>query len=100
MFIFANLLYAIANILHIVLNIYFWIVIIKCLISWVNPDPYNQVVMILNRLTEPVLISIRRKLPFLMLSGLDLSPLILILGIQFAQSFFVQTLFDLSRHLR
>lgn len=60
-------------------TIYIWIIIIRALISWVSPDPYNPIVQILYRLTEPVLRPLRRLVPPHKLGGLDLSPLIAIL---------------------
>lgn len=60
-------------------TIYIWIIIIRALISWVSPDPYNPVVQILYKLTEPVLRPLRRLVPPHKLGGLDLSPLIAIL---------------------
>ena len=60
MFIFANLLIAIASIANILLTLYMWIVIISALISWVNPDPYNPIVRFLHAVTDPVLKPIRK----------------------------------------
>ncbi|WP_457595068.1 YggT family protein, partial [Hydrogenimonas sp.] len=45
---------AFAQILHMVISIYIWVVIIAALVSWVRPDPYNPIVQTLYRLTEPV----------------------------------------------
>ena len=39
------LISAIFQVLHAVLSIYFWIVIGRAIISWVNPDPYNPIVI-------------------------------------------------------
>ncbi len=50
----STLIEAIAQILHMVLTIYIWVVIISALITWVRPDPYNPIVQVLRRLTEPV----------------------------------------------
>ncbi len=44
MFVFANLLSAVAHIIDISLTIYMWILIVRAVISWVNPDPYNPIV--------------------------------------------------------
>jgi len=63
--------------------LYIWIIIIASFLSFVRPDPYNPIVQVLTRLTEPVFAFIRKKLPFLVLSGIDLSPLIIIFGLQF-----------------
>lgn len=77
------LFYAVLQTLHTVINLYIWIVIIAALLSFVRPDPRNPVVQILYRLTEPVFQWIRNKLPFVVISGIDFSPLIIILGLQF-----------------
>jgi YggT family protein len=65
-----------------VLSVYLFIVIGAALISWVNPDPYNPLVRILRNLTEPLLWRIRKYMPFTYRSGLDFSPLVLLLAIQ------------------
>lgn len=91
MFVFSNLIFALANILHIVLNLYMWIVIARALLSWVNPDPHNPIVRFLYNVTEPVLYAIRRRVP-MFLGGVDFSPMVVILGIYFLDSFLVPTL--------
>ena len=95
MIVLSTLLVAIANILHMVLNLYIWVVIIAALISWVRPDPYNPIVQILYRLTEPAYAFIRRYIPT-NFGGLDVAPLILILALQFFDLFFVNLLFKLA----
>jgi YggT family protein len=66
-----------------VLDIYSWIIIAAALMSWVSPDPRNPIVMFLRQVTEPVLNPVRRLLPPWKTGGLDLSPLIVLLVIQF-----------------
>jgi YggT family protein len=65
------------NVVHLVITIYIWIIIVRALISWVSPDPFNPVVRFLYRATEPVLRPVRRSLPTYQI-GLDLSPLVII----------------------
>jgi len=84
------LIYAIVQTLHTVMNLYIWIVIITALLSFVRPDPRNPVVQILHRLTEPALDFIRRKMPFVVFSGVDLSPLVIILGLQLLDNFMMR----------
>lgn len=91
MFIFGNIILGIAEVLNWVLVAYMWVVVIRALISWVNPDPYNPIVQILNRLTEPVLRPIRRFVPPHSL-GIDLSPMIAVLVIIFLRIALVRTL--------
>ncbi|HVO64881.1 MAG TPA: YggT family protein [Syntrophales bacterium] len=99
MFVLGNFIVAAAKIIHIILNIYMWIVIARALISWVNPDPYNQIVQFLYRITEPVLALVRRWLPFRGM-GIDLSPLVVILAIYFIDEFLIGSLIELAAHLR
>ncbi|MBI3625384.1 MAG: YggT family protein [Candidatus Rokubacteria bacterium] len=74
------------------LDIYSWIIIAAALISWVSPDPYNPLVQVLRRATEPVLRPIRRLLsPYQ--AGLDFSPLVAILIIQFVERVILPSLF-------
>jgi YggT family protein len=98
MFVVSNLVMTIARLLEIVLEVYFWIIIVRALLSWVNPDRYNPIVQFLYRVTEPVLRPIRRRLPMEM--GLDFSPLVVILAIKVLQWFLVDSLRDLAVSLR
>ena len=84
------LIYSIVQLIHTVINLYIWIVIIAALLSFVRPDPRNPIVQILYRLTEPVYAVLRRKMPFLIVGGIDLSPLVIILGLQFIDTFMMR----------
>ena len=99
MFVFSNLVLAVARLLELVLWAYFWIIIARAVLSWVNPDPFNPIVRFLYRVTEPVLRPIRRRLPTVGM-GLDLSPMLVILAIYFLQAFLVESLRDLALSLR
>ena len=101
MFILGNLLQAVASILGSLLWLYFWILVIRIVLSWVNADPYNPIVRFLCSVTDPVLYALRRLLPFpTVIGAIDLTPLLLMLFIQFLQIFLVQSLVDLSLALR
>lgn len=65
----------------LLLNIFLFAIIIQAILSWVNPDPYNPVVSLLNYLTWPVLKHFRKLLP--PISGFDLSPIFAIITILF-----------------
>jgi YggT family protein len=99
MFIFANLLIAIANILDILLTVYMWIVIISAIISWVNPDPYNPIVRFLRGVTDPVYRPIRRVIGF-RLGIIDISPMVVILAILFVKYFLIRSLIELAYKLK
>jgi YggT family protein len=93
-----NIIIGITKVLEIVLEIYMWVIIIRALISWVNPDPYNPIVQVLTRLTEPVLRPIRKLVPPYKV-GLDFSPLIAILIIIFLQYALIRNLYRLAARL-
>ena len=95
MFVFNNLLAAIARVLDVVLSIFMWIVIARAILSWVSPDPYNPIVRFIHNITEPVLHQIRKRLP-LNFGGIDFSPILVLLAVIFLQQFVVQSLYDLA----
>lgn len=98
MFIVANLLEAIAYILNMGLTFLLILVFARAVISWVQASPYNPIVQFLYTTTEPILRPIRRRLP--PMSGIDISPLVVLVIIVFLQRALVQTLFDIARRLR
>ena len=93
-----NFIYATAEVLGYVLEIYTYIIIARALISWVNPDPYNPIVQFLHKITEPVLAPFRQ-LTGSYRTGIDLSPIIVILVIMFLKTFLVRSLFQLASRL-
>ena len=98
MTVLGNLVMALAQVLHILLNVYMWIVIIRAIISWVSPDPYNPIVSLLYRVTEPVLGYARRIIPSL--GGIDLSPILVLVLIVFLDQFLVQTISEFGLRLK
>jgi YggT family protein len=99
MFIFANLLLAVAKIADILLSAYMWIIIISALISWVNPDPYNPIVRFLYSVTDPVLRRVRKVIGF-RLGVIDISPMVVILAIYFVKYFLIQSLIEFAYKLK
>ena len=96
--ILSTFILAVAQLLSTVITIYIWVVIIAALITWVRPDPYNPIVQVLMRLTEPVYAFIRRYIPTV-IGGIDLAPIIVILGLQFLDLFVVKLLVQLAHGL-
>ncbi len=99
MIVLANTLSAIAIVVGSLLKIYFWVVVISALLSWVRPDPYNPIVRTLRTLTEPVYYRIRKALPFTYTSGIDFSPLIVLLAIELVDRIVVNSLLEYARTL-
>ncbi len=92
---------ALLDVVLLVLNLYQWVVIIAALFSWLYAfnvvNPRNAVVMAiantLYRLTEPVLRPIRQILPSM--GGMDLSPVVLLIGIYFLQRLIVTSVYPM-----
>lgn len=95
MFVFGNFISALAAILDYILTILNWLIIIRALISWVNPDPFNPIVRILYKTTEPLLVPFRRIIPMYTM-GFDISPVFALIFIWFLKLFLVRTLFGIA----
>ena len=100
MFIFANLLFAVAQVLDWVLFAYFWILVGRRVVSWVHADYNNPIVRFLYAATEPVLERVRSRLPLAAVGGFDLSPIVVWLAVMFLQRFLVRSLYDLAYALK
>lgn len=98
MFVLGNLISAVATILDFILTIANWLIIIRALLSWVNPDPYNPVVQFLYKTTEPLLAPFRRLVPAYSI-GIDISPIFALLLIWFLKLFVVRTLVSIAMRM-
>jgi YggT family protein len=94
----SNIVMGLGGIIHSLITVYIWVVIIAAVISWVRPDPYNPIVQVLARLTEPVYAFIRHYIPT-NINGLDVAPIILIIGLQVVDVIFVELIMGLARAL-
>ncbi len=97
MFVLGNFIITLAQLLDIVLTALWWLILIRALISWVSPDPFNPIVQFLYRTTDPLLNPIRRFMPA---SGIDFSPLVAFLVIIALKSFAVASLYDLGLRVK
>lgn len=100
MIIFANTLSAVAMVAGSLLRVYFWVVVISAVLSWVRPDPYNPVVRTVRTLTEPVYFRVRKLLPFTYTSGIDFSPLVVLLAIELLDRIVVNSMLQYATTLR
>jgi YggT family protein len=99
MFVVSNFLVALAQILELAVQVYWWILLGRVIVSWVNADRYNPIVRFLYTATEPVLYRVRRVIPATF-GGVDFSPIIVLLGLVFLETFIVGTIRDIAMQLR
>ncbi len=95
MFVLGNFFQATAVVLGYLIEALWWLIVIRALLSWVSPDPYNPIVQFIERTTEPVLAPFRRLIPTHRI-GIDLSPLLALLLLYFLKIFLIQTLLGLA----
>lgn len=74
------LVQSVAELVNLLLNVFLFAILIRVVISWLNPGTYHPGIGILDNLTEPVMMPARRLIP--PMGGLDLSPIVVLLGIQ------------------
>lgn len=86
--------WSLAELLGLAFNVYIVAIIVQAILSWVNPGHYNPVTSILYSLTEPLLRPARRLLP--PISGIDLSPLLVLLALQVAKMLVIPPLMHLA----
>lgn len=87
-----NILLSVIGIISSLIYSYIILAIIAVILSYVNVDPYNPIVQAINRLTQPAFAFVRKKLPFVVISGIDLSPIVVIFGLQLLDTLIVSTL--------
>lgn len=88
---------AVVGLLDLLVNIYIFGIIIQAILSWVAPTSYNPAVSLIHSLTEPLLAPARRFIP--PISGIDLSPIAVLLLLQLTKMLILAPLADLGRHL-
>jgi YggT family protein len=71
---------AVGELVLLVINVFLFAIIIQVILSWVSPGNYNPVTALLYSITSPVMRPIQRIVP--PVSGIDLSPLVAIIGLQ------------------
>lgn len=79
----ADILRTFAYLLHLLIQFYILIIIARSFISWMGDIPRNPVVTILFRLTDPLFRFVHRRLPFLIVGGIDITPMIIIIALYF-----------------
>ena len=62
-----------------ILQVYVWLIFARVILTWVNPKPRNEILIMVIRVTEPLLAPLRRLLPF---RTIDFSPILALLLIE------------------
>jgi YggT family protein len=99
MFVFGNIILGIAEVLDWILVAAMWVIAIRALLSWVNPDPYNPIIRVLSSITEPILRPLRKLAPPYKI-GIDISPIIAFLILVFSRIAIVNTLIRIGRSMQ
>ena len=73
----------ISRLLLAILQLYSWLLIIRVILTWVNPNPRNELLLMVIKVTEPVLRPLRGLLNF---RGFDFSAILALLLIRIIMS--------------
>lgn len=99
MIVLSTFLSAVANILHMLITAYIWVLIAAALISWIQPNPFNPIVQLLYKFTAPAYALVRKTRIPTVFGGIDLAPLLLIFALEFIDMFFIGLLHEIARSL-
>jgi YggT family protein len=100
MYTLGNIIVTLAKVLSMILTVYTYIILGAVIISWVKPDPYNPIVRFLRQVTEPIFYQVRRILPrFLFRTGLDFTPLIVLVLVVVIDNLVVGSLYHYGQRL-
>ena len=98
MFVMGNLLTALASLLAGVINLWSFVIIVSAVLSWLPIDPYHPAAAVVRRISDILCDPIRRIVPMHSL-GIDLSPLIALLLLQFTNQFVVSSLRGIAERM-
>lgn len=88
------IIYAFADYLNTLLDIFFWLLIIRVILSWVRPSGYNPAVHLLVEITNPIMNFAQRIIPSF--GGIDFSPIILFLAITLSRELLVRPIYMMA----
>ncbi len=91
------LVMSIGELLSLTVYVFMFAILIQVVLSWIQPGSYNPVIGLVNRIAEPLLAPARRLIP--PISGLDLSPLAVLILLQLTLILLVSPVKDLGRML-
>ena len=97
MFVLAELFNSLALMIALIFKIVYFLLVIRIILSWVNVDPYNEIVRIIYKVTDPVLAPFK-KLP-LQTGGIDFSPIVAFIVLNVASNFLVNVLRGIAMRL-
>ncbi|MCI0470736.1 MAG: YggT family protein [Candidatus Aminicenantes bacterium] len=94
-----NFLKALAQLIHTLIQVYIIIIIVRSLISWLGNIPPNPLTIILRKLTDPLFRFVHRVLPFSIVGGVDISPIIIVLVLYFIDNFLYSVMLGFAAQL-
>ncbi len=91
------LLLAVGEVIQLGIYVFIFSMLIRVILSWIQPGAYNPVLGLINRLTEPLMAPARRIIP--PFGGLDLSPMLVFIFLYLTLMLVVRPIVDFGRML-
>lgn len=82
--------YQLVGLVNIAFQVLVWLIIARCLLSFVRHNPYQPVIRFIYDVTEPIMKPFRRIIP--PAGGLDFSPFIAVLAVELVRRLIIQLL--------
>lgn len=79
-----------SQLVSLLINVFVFAVFARAILSWLNPGTFNAASNLLYALTEPLLVTCRRVVPDI--GGIDLSPLVVLVGLQLTKMLIIPPL--------
>ena len=97
--ILGRFLNALVQLISVAIHVYIFIILIRAVISWMGNIPTNNFIILLRRITDPVFRFVHRHLPFTIIGGIDISPIIIVMVLYLINAVVISTLGDYARQL-
>ncbi len=83
MFVITAFLNTLDGLISTILKLLEFIIVVRVVLSWFNADPYNSLVQIIYRISDPMLKPFQKLVPPWRLGGLDISPVFAFFCLEF-----------------
>lgn len=93
----AALIGVVADLLNVTIWVLIIALVIQAIMSWFSPGSHSPINALLSDITQPLVMPVRRLLPSM--SGLDFSPMVVLIGLNFLQKLLVNPLMHFAKGL-
>ena len=94
--ILSTLLLSVADLVNMIISLYIWILIAGVVMSWIQVSSYSKLTQVITRLCEPAYTLLHKVIPNTVFNGIDIAPLILIIGLRVFNNFLMRVVENIA----